>query len=164
SEVVDIVHDGVRPLFLKQKGKVEIARVGWPGDPDEGNLRGSCAAGIVDGVADIERGFRYREQSIGRGLVAEDVLHSDDGGEGETAREPVQRKLGFRTRASREDGEAEGVSELFERAGTRNPLFAKDQAIRAIRAEEDRLKVFLYLFERRRGPDLGDGVMGEAPV
>ena len=97
------------------------------------------------------------------GLVMEDVFHADHGGELKSGGEAIERDPGVGTRAAGEDGEVEGLGELFERAGARDPLLAEDQAV-VRRAEEDGLKVLLHGFEAGVAAVGGADVMGEFPI
>ena len=87
-------------------------------------------------------------QAVGGGLVVGDVVHADDGIEGNVGSEAVESELGFVARAAGENGEAELPGELFEHAGAGDPLLAQDQAGRAVSAEEELLEMGLHGLER----------------
>src|SRR5262245_65611362 len=78
-------------------------------------------------------------------------------------RKTLQAKFRFGVRPSRKNGEPIGFRQLLQNAGSCDPLFALDQAI-AIRAQKNRLKIILNLFEGSFYARLLDGVMGKLPI
>ena len=103
-----------------------------------------------------------RSRPSGCGLVVHHVLHADHGIEDQRRGEAVQRELGFGARAAGEDGEAERLGQLLERARLRDPFLAQIRPSVPCRGRAS--ESALHVFERDVDAGLRDHVVRELPV
>ena len=166
SQIVDVVHDGVRAFLLEQEDEVDVARVGRRGDADERDFGGAGAARVVDGVADVVDAARLAPIGAGRrdaGLWFDDVVHARRSGR---TRVPGRSGSSVSSASSRgrpvKTASSNCSASRSSMPGWATQLLAQDQAI--CRRRGRALEVVLHVVERNVDAGVGDDVVGELPV